>query len=108
MSFSPTIFKISLIRQFAPFLVRLGPPWFRRKLVEWTPSNIVQKLKDMSDVMHDRAKEILELKRQELKRNPHSGDEIQEGQLKDMISALSKSCVVSIYVSFTTENSTKE
>ncbi|KAF7760629.1 hypothetical protein Agabi119p4_10038 [Agaricus bisporus var. burnettii] len=84
----PTIFKISLIRQFAPFLVRLGPPWLRRKLVEWTPSNIIQKLKDMSDIMHAQAKEILELKRQELRQNPHSVNEIQEGQLKDIISEL--------------------
>lgn len=62
----------------------------------------------MSDIMHDRAKEILELKRQDLKRNPHSGDGIQEGQLKDMISALSKACVISIHVSFTVKHSPKE
>ncbi|KAJ6612407.1 cytochrome P450 [Mycena sp. CBHHK59/15] len=39
----PTIFSLSLVRQFAPFLVRLGPPWFRHKLVEWTPNEAVQR-----------------------------------------------------------------
>lgn len=91
---SPTIFTLSLVRQFAPFLVRLGPPWFRRRLVEWIPNNAVQKLKGMSDVMHEKAKEILELKRQELKYDPHSGDEIQEGRLKDIISALGECALV--------------
>lgn len=78
--------------------MRLGPPWLRRKLVEWTPSNIIQKLKDMSDIMHAQAKEILELKRQELRQNPHSVNEIQEGQLKDIISELSKFCHLSLHV----------
>lgn len=56
---SPTIFSLSLVRQFAPFLVRLGPAWMRRRLVEWTPNAAVQKVKGMSDVMHAAAVEIL-------------------------------------------------
>ncbi|KAF9445892.1 cytochrome P450 [Macrolepiota fuliginosa MF-IS2] len=86
----PTIFTLALVRQFAPFLVRLGPPWLRRKLVEWIPNDAVQKLKGMSDVMHGKAKEILELKYQELEDNPDAENEAREGRLKDIISALVK------------------
>ncbi|KAJ6584209.1 cytochrome P450 [Mycena sp. CBHHK59/15] len=39
----PTIFSLSLVCQFAPFLVRLGPPWLRHKIVEWTPNDAVQR-----------------------------------------------------------------
>lgn len=42
----------------------------------------------MSDVMHEKAKEILELKRQELNHNLHAGGEAHEGRLKDIITAL--------------------
>ncbi|KAJ6540824.1 cytochrome P450 [Mycena vulgaris] len=55
----PTLFSLSLVRQFAPFLVRLGPAWVRRRLVEWMPSAAVQKVRGMSDVMHTTAKNIL-------------------------------------------------
>ncbi|KAJ7026620.1 cytochrome P450 [Mycena alexandri] len=55
----PTLFSLSLVRQFAPFLVRLGPAWMRRRFVDWTPNLAVQKVKDMSDVMHNTAVKIL-------------------------------------------------
>ncbi|KDQ55381.1 hypothetical protein JAAARDRAFT_134081 [Jaapia argillacea MUCL 33604] len=61
----PTLFKIALLRQFAPFLARLGPAWFRRKLVELTPNDTIQKVKNMSDVMYNAAKEILRRKKEE-------------------------------------------
>ncbi|KAF5371664.1 hypothetical protein D9758_003587 [Tetrapyrgos nigripes] len=50
----PTLFSLSLLRQFAPFFARMGSPSFRRKLVEW----------DMSDVMHHTAQRILDEKRE--------------------------------------------
>ncbi|EPQ50340.1 cytochrome P450 [Gloeophyllum trabeum ATCC 11539] len=58
----PTLFSLSLVRQFAPFLAKLGPPSLRRKLVEWTPIKSVQKVKDMSDVMYNTARSILRQK----------------------------------------------
>jgi len=66
---SPTLFQLSLARQFAPFLSKLGPPWFRRKLVEWTPHSAVQKIKDMSDIMHREAQKILHQKRELLRQS---------------------------------------
>ncbi|KAJ7358445.1 cytochrome P450 [Mycena albidolilacea] len=80
----PTIFSLSLVRQFAPFLVRLGPAWMRRKLVEWTPNAAVQKVKRMSDVMHQTAVDILEDKREGLRRE----DGGMSARAKDIISLL--------------------
>ncbi|CAA7269679.1 unnamed protein product [Cyclocybe aegerita] len=81
----PTLFRLSLIRQFAPFLSKLGPAWFRRKVVEWTPHETVQKVKEMSDVMHETAQNILEQKRRELSSDPDNQN------AKDIISILLKS-----------------
>ncbi|TFK38830.1 cytochrome P450 [Crucibulum laeve] len=81
----PTLFSLALVRQFAPFLVKLGPPSIRRKLVEWTPHKAVQKVKEMSDVMHETAQKILQEKRDLI--NVEGG--LKPGsQAKDIISVL--------------------
>jgi adenine C2-methylase RlmN of 23S rRNA A2503 and tRNA A37 len=77
------LFSLSVIRQFAPFLSSLGPAWFRRKIVEWTPHHLIQKVKDMSDVMHQTAQEILSRKRKELLKEMDT-----EENGKDIISVL--------------------
>lgn len=81
----PTIFSLSLVRQFAPFLSKLGPPSLRRKLVEWTPNAAVQKVKRMSDVMDQTAQEILRQKREDIA-NEGLPYDYEEG--KDIISVL--------------------
>lgn len=53
------------------------------------PHDAVQKLKGMSDTMHEKAVEILEFKRKELKYDSR-GEVTNEGRLKDIITALSK------------------
>ncbi|TFK47420.1 cytochrome P450 [Heliocybe sulcata] len=58
----PTLFSLSLLRQFAPFLANLGSRSFRRRLVEHTPIRAVQKVKNMSDVMYNTARTILRQK----------------------------------------------
>ncbi|KAF7369849.1 hypothetical protein MSAN_00613900 [Mycena sanguinolenta] len=73
-------FSLSLVRQFAPFLVRLGPAWMRRRLVEWTPNAAVQKVKRMSDVMHQTAVDILADAREGLRQ--------EENDVKNIISLL--------------------
>ncbi|KAK7024692.1 cytochrome P450 [Favolaschia claudopus] len=79
----PTMFSLSLVRQFAPFLVRLGPAGWRRRLVEWTPSKAVRKVKMMSDVMHHTAMDILE--------HARAGLQQRDGRYaKDIISLLLK------------------
>ncbi|KAF9042273.1 cytochrome P450 [Panaeolus papilionaceus] len=82
----PTLFSLALVRQFAPFLSKLGPASFRRKLVEWTPHQAVQKVKDMSDVMHQTAQSILEEKRRAF-----STEKMEDSDDKDIISILLRS-----------------
>ncbi|KAJ6612448.1 cytochrome P450 [Mycena sp. CBHHK59/15] len=83
----PKMFSLSLVRQFAPFLVRMGPPWFRRKLVEWTPNEAVQRVKEMSDVMHETAQSILSDARKGLLREMQENTDM-ETRSKDVISLL--------------------
>jgi hypothetical protein len=73
---------------FLPTLVKLGPPRFRRFLVDLLPLTNVRRLRDIVDVMHNTSIEILEAKRRALK----EGDEAlarQIGRGKDIISVLS-------------------
>ncbi|KAG5219708.1 cytochrome P450-dit [Salix suchowensis] len=46
----PTLFRLSIVRQFVPWLARIGSPALRRKLVELVPHEAVQKVKNSSDV----------------------------------------------------------
>jgi hypothetical protein len=85
------------VREFAPFLVKLGPARFRRKLAEWTPHKGVQKVKDISDVMHKTAQDILEQKREEIARDD-TDDKAARGKAKDIISILRKSFCLYIYL----------
>ncbi|KAF9267007.1 cytochrome P450 [Marasmius fiardii PR-910] len=80
----PTLFSLALLRQFAPFLSRIGSNAFRRRLVEWTPNRTVQKLKHISDVMHNTAQSILENRRANIRLE----DTRQDGGAKDIISIL--------------------
>ncbi|KAJ2930111.1 hypothetical protein H1R20_g6976, partial [Candolleomyces eurysporus] len=91
MTGSPTLFSFALARQFTPFVVKLGPAWFRRKLVEWMPSRRVQKVKEISDVMHDYAGKILKERRDQQTRLLANGEDSGEsGRPKDVISMLLK------------------
>ena len=79
---SPTLFSLSLVRQFAPFLSRMGSSSFRRWLVEKTPNETVQRVKRMSGVMHGTARSILDEKRR---------DSGTARERKDIISVLCES-----------------
>ncbi|ESK88070.1 cytochrome p450 [Moniliophthora roreri MCA 2997] len=80
----PTLFSLALLRQFAPFLSHIGSDSFRRKVVEWMPNRTIQKLKDISDVMHNTAKSILQERRENIRREHGKPD----GEAKDIISVL--------------------
>jgi hypothetical protein len=71
-----------------PTLVKLGPPKFRRFLVNLVPFKNVRELRDIIDVMYNTSVEILEAKKRALM----EGDEAvarQIGRGKDIISILS-------------------
>ena len=93
---SPALFRVSLIRQFAPFISRIGSPAFRRKLVDITPNATVQKIKMMSDVMYDTAKDILRDKKDMLSRSKDAHEQTHDP--KDIISILRKRLIVFVMV----------
>ncbi|KAG5653423.1 hypothetical protein H0H81_000534 [Sphagnurus paluster] len=81
------MFSLSLVRQFAPFLSKLGAPSFRRMVVEWTPNQAVQKVKNISDIMHNTAQEILRSKVAAIT-GEHKEDSAEPACAKDLISVL--------------------
>lgn len=83
---SPAFFQLSIPRQFAPFLCHIGTPAFRRKVIEWTPIEVVQRLKHMSDVMYEKASDILYTKRSAIV----SQAEVSDTSNRDLISILRK------------------
>ncbi|TFY53271.1 hypothetical protein EVG20_g10195 [Dentipellis fragilis] len=84
----PTLFSVSLIRQFAPFIARLGSPSFRRRIVDLTPNGTIQKIKNMSDVMYNTARDILQTKRRGIAEWSYEGP--ANGGLRDVVSVLMK------------------
>jgi len=46
-----------------PYIGHVGPAWFRRKVVDWTPSKAVHRLRDISDVMQTTSEGIYRKKK---------------------------------------------
>lgn len=73
---------------YLPVFVKLGPPRFRRFIVDHLPFENTQRLRDVIDIVHETSVEILESKERALK----EGDEAvmqQIGRGQDIISILS-------------------
>ncbi|KAI0333104.1 cytochrome P450 [Cubamyces sp. BRFM 1775] len=75
------------IQQLLPWLVRVGPPSFRRKIVEVIPLKIVQRLRQIIDTIHSRSIEIINEKKAALERGDEALKE-QVGEGKDLMSVL--------------------
>jgi hypothetical protein len=85
----PAIFKTQVLRQFIPTLIKFGPPWFRRFLVNITPLPALHELKRVVDIMSEEAVQIYQQKKRALA----LGDQdavAQIGDSHDILSALSK------------------
>ena len=81
--------EVSLLRRLVPYVSDLGPPAFRRWLLDMFPHKGVQKLKSIVDVMHYRSVEIYRSKKEALEK----GDEAvaqQIGEGRDLMSILRK------------------
>ncbi|KIJ63129.1 hypothetical protein HYDPIDRAFT_113701 [Hydnomerulius pinastri MD-312] len=84
---SPSLFRTVPIRQFLPYLVKLGPASFRRFVVNNLPWKDVQEIRRIVDVMDKTSIEVFEAKKKALA----EGDEAvmqQVGQGKDIMSIL--------------------
>ncbi|KAI0628830.1 cytochrome P450 [Trametes polyzona] len=87
-AYFPVMQKLAMQRLlFAPLVKLGGPASFRRKLVELTPYEPLQRMKHISDTIHESSVRIYNEKRRALER----GDEAikqQVGEGKDIISVL--------------------
>ena len=74
---------------FVPFLMKLGPPGFRRFLIDISPSRDLKKVKDIVDIMAETSNGIYREKLEALKQGDKAVIE-QVGQGKDVMSILCK------------------
>ncbi|KAI5121363.1 hypothetical protein M0805_000671 [Coniferiporia weirii] len=84
---SPTNFNLLLHRQFLPWLVDIGSPAFRRKVLEYIPSGLIKEMTKIVDTMDDQSRQIFMKKKKALE----DGDEAvqrQVGKGKDIMSVL--------------------
>jgi hypothetical protein len=81
---------------FLPFVYNIGSPKFRRWVVDTVPWKSLHDLRDIVDIMHGTACEIVEAKKKEYyerKEKEEMGLDVDEGKGrkgKDIISVLSK------------------
>ncbi|KAI0697098.1 cytochrome P450 [Cerioporus squamosus] len=88
-AFIPSVAQTTRYRFIFPYLRYLGPPWFRRILLDMVPNKKVQRIKNISDIVHTKSKEIFLAKKAAIER----GDEEllhTVGEGKDVMSILLK------------------
>ncbi len=79
--------KTGILRLLLPYVLDLGTASFRRRVVELLPNKRVQRLKDISDIMHERSVLIFNEKKAALEK----GDDAlkhQVGEGRDIMSIL--------------------
>ncbi|KAI0355907.1 cytochrome P450 [Trametes cingulata] len=88
-AYVPALYDLSVFRWTLPYLVHIGTPAFRRKVMQWIPMERLHKLQHVVDIMHRRAAEIYREKKALLEK----GDQAllhQVGEGKDLMSVLLK------------------
>ncbi|RDX46458.1 cytochrome P450 [Lentinus brumalis] len=81
-SFIPALLPIAIFRRVLPFLVKIGSPSFRRRIVDLIPYQPLRKVKSIIDVLDANARRIVSEKIDAVRR----GDEAGDG--KDILSRL--------------------
>ncbi|KAL0572435.1 hypothetical protein V5O48_009528 [Marasmius crinis-equi] len=79
---NPLTFKLSTFRMFLPWMVKLGPAWFRRRLIDWLPWNDAKAVKKVIYTMDDVAKDILAYRRQAYEDGQINGRDILSAILR--------------------------
>ena len=85
----PLASKTAFLQMYLTPLIKIGTPKFRRFILDLIPWKNAHELRDISDVIHNTAVEIINSKKQALE----DGDEAvarQIGEGKDIISILSE------------------
>ena len=85
--FRPTIFTLAAYVRLIPFFVKLGPPGFRRFLMQLIPNKSVRMTREIVDVMYRTSVQIFEHKRLALQQGDESVLQ-RVGRGKDIMSIL--------------------
>ncbi|KAL5524316.1 hypothetical protein ACEPAF_9456 [Sanghuangporus sanghuang] len=86
-SSGPLLSRLRFFLQFVPTLMKIGPPAFRRKIVDILPSETVSTLSLLINTTYEQAKRIFQEKREALR----DGDEVvaeKVGSGRDILSVL--------------------
>lgn len=89
----PKGFGLLLLRRSLPYIVKIGPAWFRRKLIDISPIKALRDVRNIIDVMDKTSKDIYDKKKQALAQ----GDGAvlnQVGRGKDIMSLLCSLCLL--------------
>ncbi|KAL5496136.1 hypothetical protein ACEPAH_3053 [Sanghuangporus vaninii] len=78
-NFAPTLFRLSILRQFLPFFSSIGPAWLRRVIVRILPIKRVQRLREIVTVMDKTVRVIYAEKCSRLK----AGDSAVRAQMSE-------------------------
>ncbi|KAK7060609.1 hypothetical protein VNI00_001375 [Paramarasmius palmivorus] len=79
---NPLTFKLSTFRVFLPWMVKLGPGWFRKALIDWVPWPDAQRLKKVIYTIDDVAQDILKTRRQAYEDGQINGKDILSAMLR--------------------------
>ena len=91
--FRPSAFKLSTFRLFIPFFVQFGSGKFRRKVMDNMPSKLLQRVKDIVDVMDETSSEIYQQKKMAFAKGDAAVLQ-QVGYGRDIMSILRKSLLL--------------
>lgn len=93
-TYRPASSDLFLFRRCIPFLSKLGPPWFRRKILQCTPYPALQRVTEIVDHMGRTSQDIFKKKKEALQRGEKEVmNQIAQG--KDVMSVLCESSAVS-------------
>ncbi|KAJ8086648.1 hypothetical protein PM082_005471 [Marasmius tenuissimus] len=79
---NPLTFKLSTFRAFLPYMVKLGPAWFRKALIDYLPWRDAKAVKKVIYTMDDVAKDILATRRQAYEDGQINGRDILSAILR--------------------------
>ena len=76
------------VRQMTPYIRKLGPGWFHRKVfLDMSPSKLLRQARDVVDTTHNTCVEIFDEKKRHLLRDQEAMPK-QTGQGNDIMSVL--------------------
>ena len=86
---SPNTPSVRRFRPIMPFIHKLGPPAFRRRIIDFVPGTALKRMRDISDEIQFHARHIYESKKRAIREGDAAVTQ-QIGEGKDIMSRLSK------------------